>query len=152
MPRYSRSEDISPETSHTQHSLPSIRVGVCKSPKGSTKKGVFFYRGLMASREGDEMQGDLWHGLASHNCIVSQCVDIILVSLRMIQRVCFGGKKTESFHSSLFSFLSNLFFVYVRYKQNGLNKDFYYYCVKCHDLEWRYVILRKVYGVAYSCL
>lgn len=59
MTLYSPSEDISLLKPRTQDSPPSIRVGVCKSPKGSTKKGDFFTGGLMASREGDEMQGDL---------------------------------------------------------------------------------------------
>jgi len=60
MTPHSLSEDISLLYPRTQDSSPSIRVGVCKSPKGSTKKGDFFSAGgLMASREGDEMQGDL---------------------------------------------------------------------------------------------
>lgn len=48
---------------------------------------------------------------------MSQCVGIIPVSLRMIKHVCFRGKKTGPFHSSLFTCFNNLFFV-----TSGINK------------------------------
>jgi hypothetical protein len=110
--QYSLSEDVSllkhPPHTHTHSILPSSRLGVCKSSKGRRKKGAFFYWGwgrLMASREGDEMLGDLWHDLASHNCSVSQCQGIILVSLHTMQSILLGKIKPLRSSLSKISFL-----------------------------------------------
>jgi hypothetical protein len=52
MTQYSLSEDISLLGHHTHDILPNSIVGVCKSSKGSRKKGPLFYQGVDGVKRG----------------------------------------------------------------------------------------------------